>query len=50
VDSCALVGRLQLTVPDAPGDLLVGLALSGRDAAEVEVAATRRFGARVTPP
>jgi beta-mannosidase len=48
-DSCALVGRLQLTVPDAPGDLLLGLALSGRDAADGQVAATRRAGARITP-
>jgi beta-mannosidase len=48
-DSCVLVGHLQLTVPDAPGDLLLGLALSGRDAADREVAATRRSGARITP-
>jgi beta-mannosidase len=48
-DSCALVGRLQLTVPDAPGDLLLGVALSGRDADDGEVAATRRAGARITP-
>jgi hypothetical protein len=48
-DSCARVGRLVLTVPDAPGDLLLGLALSGRDADEREVTATRRAGARITP-
>ena len=48
-DSCALVGRLELTVPDAPGDLLLGLALTGRDADDREVTATRRAGARITP-
>jgi beta-mannosidase len=48
-DSCGLVGRLVLTVPDAPGDLLLGLALSGRGADEREVSATRRAGARITP-
>ena len=41
-DSCVLVGRLELTVPDAPGDLLLGLALTGRDANDREVTATRR--------
>ena len=30
-DSVALVGRLELTVPDEPGELLLGVALSGRD-------------------
>jgi beta-mannosidase len=49
-DTCALVGRLQFTVPDAPGDLALGLALSGRDAADAEITATRRAGARITPP
>jgi hypothetical protein len=44
-----LVGRLELTVPDAPGDLLLGLALTGRDADDREVTATRRAGARITP-
>jgi beta-mannosidase len=48
-DSCVLVGRLELTVPDAPGDLLLGLALTGRDADDREVTATRRAGARITP-
>jgi beta-mannosidase len=46
-DSCALVGRLQFAVPDAPGDLLIGLALTGRDGSDAEVAATRRAGARI---
>jgi beta-mannosidase len=48
-DAVALVGRLELTVPDAPGDLLLGLALSGRDAEDRDVSATRRAGARITP-
>jgi beta-mannosidase len=48
-DSCVLVGRLELTVPDSPGDLLLGLALTGRDADDREVTATRRAGARITP-
>ena len=43
-----LVGRLELAVPDAPGDLLLGVALTGRDAADREVTATRA-GARITP-
>jgi beta-mannosidase len=47
-DSCALVGRLRFTVPDAPGDLLLGLALTGRDASDAEVTATRRHGATIT--
>ena len=34
---------------DAPGDLLLGLALTGRDADDREVTATRRAGARITP-
>ena len=46
-DTCALVGRLELTVPDAPGDLLLGLALTGRDGADAEVTATRRAGATI---
>ena len=41
-DAVALVGRLELTVPDAPGDLLLGLALTGRDADDRDVTATRR--------
>ena len=48
-DAVALVGRLELTVPDAPGDLLLGLALTGRDAEDRDVTATRRAGARITP-
>jgi hypothetical protein len=47
-DSCALVGRLLLTVPDAPGDLLLGLALTGRDGSDAEVTATRRAGATIS--
>jgi beta-mannosidase len=47
-DAVALVGRLELTVPDAPGDLLLGLALTGRDGNDAEVTATRRAGARIT--
>ena len=44
-DSCVLVGRLELTVPDRPGELLLGLALTGRGADDGEVTATRRAGA-----
>jgi beta-mannosidase len=47
-DAVALAGRLELTVPDAPGDLLLGVALSGRDGNDAEVSATRRAGARIT--
>jgi beta-mannosidase len=46
-DACELVGRLRFTVPDEPGDLLVGLALHGRDPDGREVRATRRAGARI---
>jgi beta-mannosidase len=46
-DSCALVGRLELTVPDAPGDFLLGLALTGRDGSDAEITATRRAGATI---
>ena len=46
-DSCALVGRIELTVPDEPGDLLLGVALTGRDAGDNEISATRRAGARI---
>jgi beta-mannosidase len=48
-DAVALVGRLELTVPDAPGDLLLGIALTGRDDQDRDVTATRRGGARITP-
>jgi beta-mannosidase len=44
-DSCALVGRLRFAVPDAPGDLLLGVALTGRDSSDAEITATRRAGA-----
>lgn len=47
-DSCALVGRLRFRVPDEPGDLLVGIALTGRDGADRQVTATRRAGARIS--
>jgi beta-mannosidase len=46
-DTCAFVGRLELIVPEAPGDLLLGLALTGRDGADAEVTATRRAGATI---
>ena len=49
-DSCARVGRIELTVPDEPGDLLLGVALTGRDAADDEITATRRAGARILVP
>ena len=44
---CARVGRIDLVVPDEPGDLLLGIALTGRDATDHEVTATRRAGARI---
>ena len=47
-DACELVGRLVLAVPDEPGDLLLGLALTGRDDRDRVVTATRRAGARIT--
>ena len=46
-DSCALVGRIELTVPAEPGDLLLGVALTGRDDGDNEITATRRAGARI---
>lgn len=49
-DACQLVGRIELTVPDAPGDFLLGIALSGRDETGATVTATRRAGARITSP
>ncbi len=49
-DSCALVGRLELVVPNAPGDLLLGVALTGRDSSDAEITATRRAGARIAVP
>jgi len=46
-DSCVRVGRVELDVPDGPGELLLGLALTGRDETGAAVAATRRAGARI---
>ena len=46
-DSVQLVGRLELAVPDQPGELLLGIALSGHDELARPVSATRRAGARV---
>ena len=40
-------GASSSTVPDEPGDLLLGVALTGRDDADAEVTATRRAGARI---
>ena len=37
----------ELAVPDEPGDLLLGVALSGRDESDAEITATRRAGARI---
>jgi beta-mannosidase len=48
-DSCALVGHLELLVPDAPGDLLLGLAFTGHDGTDTEIAATRRAGTTILP-
>ncbi len=48
-DSCTLVGRLELTVPDSQGDLLLGIALTGRTESGQQVTATRRAGAHITP-
>jgi beta-mannosidase len=41
-DSCVRVGTIQLVVPDAPGDLVLDLALVGRD-----VAVTNRYETRI---
>ena len=46
-DSVALVGRLELPVPDEPGDLLLGVALSAHDESGAEITATRRAGAHI---
>ncbi len=46
-DSVQLIGRLELAVPDHPGELLLGIALSGHDELSRPVSATRRAGARV---
>ncbi|MET0325820.1 MAG: hypothetical protein ABW219_11395 [Ilumatobacteraceae bacterium] len=46
-DGVARIGRIDLVVPDEPGDLLLGLALTARDADDREVTATRRAGARI---
>ena len=43
-------GASSSTVPDEPGDLLLGVALTGRDAADNEITATRRAGARILVP
>ena len=47
-DACELVGRIELDVPDEPGDLLLGLALTGRDEKGNAVSSTRRYGSRIT--
>ncbi len=44
-DAVARVGRIDVTVPAEPGDLLLGIALTGRDADDRPVHATRRAGA-----
>jgi beta-mannosidase len=46
-DAVARVGRIDLVVPDEPGDLLLGVALTARDADDNEITATRRAGARI---
>ncbi len=49
-DSVQRIGRLVLAVPAEPGDFLLGLAFSGRDADGATVTATRRAGARIVAP
>jgi beta-mannosidase len=46
-DSVELVGRIDLDVPDEAGELLIGLALTGRDEKGNDVAGSRRHGARI---
>ena len=46
-DSCVLVGRLELAVPERPGELLLGIALTGRTDTGRAISATRRAGARM---
>ncbi|MBA3287001.1 MAG: hypothetical protein H0U21_03105 [Acidimicrobiia bacterium] len=46
-DACQLVGTLRIEVPDEAGDLLLGIALRGRDDDGNQVSATRRAGARI---
>ncbi len=48
-DACTKVATLELTVPDGPGELLLGLALAGRDEDGERVEYARRSGARITP-
>ncbi|MFV0307263.1 MAG: glycoside hydrolase family 2 protein [Desertimonas sp.] len=46
-DSVERVAVLELTAPDAPGELLFGYALAGRDEHGVPVAVRRRSGCRI---
>ena len=47
---CSASGGSSSTAPDAPGDLLLGIAFTGRDADGATVTATRRAGARIVAP
>ena len=47
-DDCALVGTVDLTVPEVVGELTIGVALDGRTLDGDPVAATRRTGARIS--
>ena len=46
-DACELVGTLEFAAPERPGELLLGIALTGRTDSGTAISATRRAGARV---
>ena len=46
-DACELVGTLEFAAPERPGELLLGIALTGRTDSGKAISATRRAGARV---
>ena len=46
-DACELVGTLEFAAPERPGELLLGIALTGRTDSGRAISATRRAGARV---
>ena len=47
-DACTKVATLALIVPDGPGELLLGIALAGRDERGERVEYARRTGARIS--
>ena len=43
-DACELVGTLEFAAPERPGELLLGIALTGRTDSGTAISATRRAG------